>query len=156
RSLGRLLRVSFGQGQFDRLMMYFKLAPLIGESDTLVDIANSLSEHIQERGRADELVRILEDASASDDVEPINRFWAYDTATFWQMWDRDLNRVAARISHLADLLRAVGAAPINAKRSLLLKQMMLAGRRTDAEAVRRCYRELAQIPGASDEMIRVQ
>ena len=156
RSLARILRASFGRGKFDRLMMFFRLAPLIGESDTLVDISNSLSEHIQERGKADELLRILEDASSSDDVEPINRFWAYDTVTFWRMRDCTLDEATRRLHHLETLHSAAPAPTTTSRQSLLLKQMLLAGRQGDASLVYTHYRALARMPGSSSEVGRVQ
>ena len=156
RSLASVLRASFGRGEFDRLMMFFKLAPLIGESDSLVDIANSLSEYIQERGRADELVRTLDDASESPDVEPVNRFWAYDTVTFWKMRDSPPEELATRVSRLATLYGAIPDPSSSSRRSLLLKQMLLAARRRDTPEVRARYRELSRIPGATPELLRVQ
>ena len=156
RSLARVLRASFGRGTLDRLMMFFKLAPLIGESDSLVDISNSLGEYLQERGMTDELVRILDDASDAADVEPDNRFWAYDTVTFWKMRDSPLEEMAARVRRLETLHAAVSDPTPASRRSLLLKQLLLAGRRGDASAVRARYRDLHRIPGASPELLRVQ
>ena len=155
RSLASVLRASFGHGDFDRLMMFFKLAPQVGESATLVDVSNSLGEYIQERGKADELVRALEDASNSGDVDPINRFWAYDTVTFWKMRDSAVDEVEALVRRLEALHQAVPEPGDASRQSLLMKQMLLAGRRGDATLVRSRYRDLSEIPGDRPELRRV-
>lgn len=155
RALAGVLRASFGRGDFDRLMMFFKLAPVIGESDTLVDVSNSLSEHIQERGRADELLRALEEASESSDVDPINRFWAYDTVTFWKMRDSAVDEAEALVGRLEELHRAVPEPSVVSHQSLLMKQMLLAGRQGDAATVRRRYRDLSRIHRDGPESRRV-
>ena len=149
------VRASFGRGDFDRLMMFFKLAPVIGESATLVDVSNSLSEHIQERGRADELLRALEEASESSDVDPINRFWAYDTVTFWKMRDSAVDEAEALVGRLEELHRAVPEPSVVSHQSLLMKQMLLAGRQGDAATVRRRYRDLSRIHRDGPESRRV-
>ena len=156
RSLASTLRASFPTADFDRLIMFVKLAPLIGESDTLVDITNSLSEYIQERGKEDALIRALEDASESADVDPIDRFWAYDTVTFWTMRDSPTDDVTRRVHQLQTLYDALPKPSVAPRRSLLMKQMLLAGRERDARQVCNRYRELSRLPGTSPQIARVQ
>jgi hypothetical protein len=133
--LGKLLVASFGPGQFDRLVQFCKIAPRIGEVQTLIDLSSDFSEQLQERGKADELIRIVDEAARNETLPAIERFWAADTVAFWRMWGTQAE-VAADIERLATLLAMDPKAPKRAVVNLEMKRLVLAGRRQDLGAVR--------------------
>ena len=101
------------------------------------------------------MLRALEEASESSDVDPINRFWAYDTVTFWKMRDSAVDEAEALVGRLEELHRAVPEPSVVSHQSLLMKQMLLAGRQGDAATVRRRYRDLSRIHRDGPESRRV-
>jgi hypothetical protein len=138
RALGRILVASFGPGQFDRLVQFCKIAPRIGQVQTLIDISSDFSEQLQERGKAEELIRIVDDAADDERLPPIERFWAADTVAFWRIWGTEAD-VEGDIARLASLLALDPKPPSRALVNLENKRLVLAARRHDVAGVRRHY-----------------
>jgi hypothetical protein len=84
QKLAAIVEKSVAPGQVARLMVYCRLLPQIGRTETLADIASSLSEHIHEQGRSGDLQAVLEDVLASPEVSPMDKFMVADTLALWE------------------------------------------------------------------------
>lgn len=156
RALADALRKSFGPGQYERLVMFLKVAPLIGETEAVIDVVSGMGEHLQERGKAAELLRIV-DAAADDATVPAqDRFWAADAALFWTLdgySDEDVERRVAKLE--ANFGQIVDPPPL-VRSALLLKQLLFAGRRGRLDQVRAVYAELHRITVQDDMLDRIR
>jgi hypothetical protein len=83
--LGRLFRLSISPSAPDRFIAYCRIAPHIGETSVVIDMAGSLPEHLHEHGSADALRQILTDTLDDSALSDEDRFWAADTLTFWDI-----------------------------------------------------------------------
>lgn len=156
RALAGVLRESFGPGQYERLVMFLKIAPFIGETATVVDIVSGMGEHLQERGKAAELLRIV-DAAADDATIPAqDRFWAADAALFWTLDGYATDDVERRVAKLEATFNQLVDPPALIRGAFLLKQLLFAGRNGRLEKVRETYGELHRITAHDDMLDRIR
>jgi hypothetical protein len=84
-----------------RARLLFTLLPAIGKTDVLIDIASGNSELLHELGMAVNVEAMINEAIASPELSPEDRFWAVQTLLFWDI-QNGIGEVAER--HYTDLL----------------------------------------------------
>ena len=157
RSLARVLRSSFKPGKYERLVMFLKLAPLIGETEAVVDIVSGLGEHLQELGKAADLLRIVDEAADDPTISPSDRFWAADAALFWTLDGYSVKDVDRRVAKLKATFAALDNPADHVRSAFLLKQLLIAGRHGRLPDVYRIYRDLRTLTdgdGTLDRIVR--
>lgn len=137
--LGRLFRLSISPSAPDRFIAYCRIAPHIGETRVVIDMAGSIPEHLHEHGSADALRQILTDTLEDSALSDEDRFWAADTLTFWAIQRGD---EAGRIHSDMVLLEQRLAAVSNdrrARQTVAIKRLLVAGKDEDLDRARKIY-----------------
>ena len=139
---------------FRRFGFLLRLLVATGDEATVVDISTSMEERLLEYGMVPEVRAVLEGVAKSSTKSGESRFWAKDTLVYWSVQQGDDCDFAEQVRELAELNAAL---PPDKKRlaSLLIKQMLLAGRRGDVSAAKEhCARAEAECHDDS-ELLRI-
>jgi hypothetical protein len=139
RVLGDVLKASISPGAPDRFLAYCRIAPQIGEAKVVVDMAGSVPEHLHEHGSSEALREILADTLGDPTLSDEDRFWAADTLTFWDLQrGADDDTVRNDMAMLEDRLLPM-AGNLQARRTIAIKRLLVAGKSRDLAEVRRLY-----------------
>ena len=139
RILGALFRASISPRAPERFIAYCRIAPRIGETSVVVDLAGSMPEHLHEHGTADALYEIVEAAADDPSLSDDDRFWAADTLTFWDVQRAAGDeRITLDMQRLEERLARLGHKP-RALQTVVIKRLLVAGRSGNVADVRRIY-----------------
>lgn len=123
------------QQSLDRLSVWVRLLPEIGQTSVLAEVASL--ELFHEVGNPDDLKIALQSAESDPSASPQTRFTASDALAFWAM-QGDLRKFDPR-PHLENMKRLLHERgdhlDADAALSLAMKEMVLAGRRGDETGV---------------------
>lgn len=126
-ALKNMLRVSFTRLYTPRRMsLYLRLLAVIGDSETLVDLAGY--EHLHEQGHFIDMRTGLEAVVATTDFTAQNRFWALDALASNDFQSGNLDQMEQRLPQMEQLLPETENG-LRERLSLLMKHMLVESRR---------------------------
>lgn len=138
-SLKDLVKASLTRSwDFRRFGFLLRLLAAIGDEATVVDLSTSMEERLLEYGMVPEVRAVLEGVVKSLTARGESRFWAKDTLVYWNVQQGRDADLAEQVRELAEMHAAL---PPDKKRlaSLLIKQMLLAGRLGDVAGARKHF-----------------
>ena len=141
--LASILQDSFSVGRVDRvdrLVLYCRLLPKIGQTQELLDIVSGLSEELHEHGRSGELMEILTNVAGDDGLSDQDRFLALDTMVFWDYFDEHIEIYQRRIEEMEAILER-GRLGSEEHSRFAQKVMMLHAKRGDSVGVETAFQE---------------
>lgn len=151
--LKNLIRVSLQlKWEMPKLSLYLRMLVETGDIKTLVEIATD--ELFHELGTWPEIMMFLENAAASEETTPEDRFWALDGLVFADMKKGDFQTASTRQVVMADLI-AEHNLGVTERLALAMKRMNVLAREGKHEDVIAAFTEASKLLPENPEHLRV-
>ncbi len=151
---GVLLKSLREEPDHQRQCALFRLLPLIGETEALVEVASNESEYLRELGLIPELSAVLRDYIDSREALPRDTFWALDTLALWANDERDLSVLDGIVSEMQSLFESAGLGR-RERAALATKRLLKFGRSGDTDAIREEMRVVQDVLDDDPEHRRI-
>lgn len=135
-----------------RFSLYVRTLVALNEIETIIEFAGD--EMFHEMGCGDVFLASLESAAASPDVEPAQRFWAYDGLVFAKLKSGDLTMMPECLSRMEELI-IEHSLPRTTRLAFEMKRMLLKAQHFDLPGVRASIADIDRILPNSPQHQRI-
>ena len=137
-----------------RQKAFLKLLPLIGETETLIDVATNESEYLRELGLIPELSITLRKYVDAPDSNDRDKFYALDTLALWANDEKDLTSFNSVVDELEVVFEAANLGS-KERCALATKRLLRYGRKGDAKAILAEMEEVEALVNDDPELRRI-
>ncbi|GAB5517611.1 SEC-C metal-binding domain-containing protein [Rhodopirellula baltica] len=117
-----------------RQRVLLQLFPLIGQTETLVELATNESEYLRELGLIPQLSVVLRSYVDSPDSKPSDKFWALDTLALYANDEKELDTLEAITEEMQSLFDTENLGT-KERAALATKRLLKFGRSGDVDSV---------------------